>query len=97
MSDVRDPATDQRLPIPNDQTSCQDLVIADIEERKALGIKKYGTLLQPFNGRSFLLDAYQEVLDLAVYLRGMLEEERQSLAADCHDDPTQPALFEVTA
>lgn len=78
VSDKRDPETDQRLPIPNDQTSCQDLVIADIEARKALGLKKYGTLLQPFNGRSFLQDAYEEVLDLAVYLRGRLEEERQS-------------------
>lgn len=81
MSDVRDPDSDQQLPIPNDQISCQDLVIADIEERKKLGIKKYGVLLQPFNGRSFLLDAYQEVLDLAVYLRGKLEEERQAKVA----------------
>ncbi len=78
MSDVRDPETDQSLPVPNNQTSCQDLVIADIEDRKALGLRKYGTLLQPFNGRSFLQDAYEEVLDLAVYLRGKLEEERQS-------------------
>ena len=78
MSEERDPETDQPLPIHNDQTSCQDLVIADIEARKALGLKKYGTLLQPFNGRSFLQDAYEEVLDLAVYLRGRLEEERQS-------------------
>lgn len=52
-------------------------MIADIEERKNLGLRKYGTLLQPFNGRSFLLDAYEEVLDLAVYLRGKIEEERQ--------------------
>jgi hypothetical protein len=78
MSTKRDPETDQQLPIPNDQVSCQDMVIADIETRKALGISKYGTLLQPFNGRSFLQDAYEEVLDLAVYLRGKLEEERQS-------------------
>lgn len=78
MSDERDPETDQQLPVHNDQTSCQDLVIADIEDRKALGLRKYGTLLQPFNGRSFLQDAYEEVLDLAVYLRGKLEEERQN-------------------
>lgn len=77
MSNERDPDTDQQLPIPNDLKSCQDMVIEDIEGRKALGLNKYGTLLQPFNGRSFLQDAYEEVLDLAVYLRGALEEERQ--------------------
>lgn len=95
MSDVRDPDTDQQLPIPNDQTSCQDLVIADIEERKALGLKKYGTLLQPFNGRSFLRDAYEEVLDLAVYLRGRLEEELQNEAKqlELEESYNQPPLW----
>lgn len=76
MSDVRDPDRDQAAPIPNDGPSCHDLVIADMEERKAFGLRKYSTYLQPHNGRSFLQDAYEEVLDLAVYLRGRLEEER---------------------
>jgi hypothetical protein len=42
---------------------------ADVDARKALGVERYGTALQPFNGRDALLDAYQEALDLAVYLR----------------------------
>lgn len=45
-----------------------EAVIADIEARKAYGLKKYGTLLQPFNGRNALMDAYQENLDLVMYL-----------------------------
>lgn len=65
---------DQPLPIKNDHPYTQDLVIRDIEERKALGLKRYGTLLQPHNGRDFLLDAYQEALDLCVYLRGVMFE-----------------------
>lgn len=77
MSDERDPERDQQAPIPNDRTPCQDLVVADILERKEFGVRKYGTPLQPFNGRSFLQDSYEEVLDLAVYLRGKLEEERE--------------------
>lgn len=77
MGVERDPETDQPLPVHNERTSCQDMVIADIEARKSLGLKKYGTLLQPFNGRSFLQDAYEEALDLCVYLRGLLEEERE--------------------
>lgn len=94
MSDVRDPNRDQRAPVPNNQPSCHDLVIADMIERKEFGLKKYGSLLQPFNGRSFLLDAYEEVLDLAVYLRGKLEEERQ-LASESNS-AFQPSLFDLS-
>lgn len=72
MSDIRDPETDQPLPVVNGRSFIQDLVIQDIEERKQLGIKKYGTLLQSGNGRDMLLDAYQEALDLVIYLRGLL-------------------------
>ena len=78
MSDVRDPATDQALPVVNERPFVQDLVIADIEERKQHGIRKYGTALQSGNGRNMLLDAYEEALDLAIYLRGMLDEQAQS-------------------
>lgn len=76
MSDVRDPSTDQALPTPNGRAYIQDLVVADIEERKVHGIRKYGTALQAANGRSMLQDAYEEALDLAIYLRGCLAEER---------------------
>lgn len=51
-------------------------VIADIEARKEIGLKRYGTLLQAFNGRDALLDAYQEALDLCQYLRQVKEEGR---------------------
>jgi hypothetical protein len=51
-----------------------DLMMEDIEERKAAGIKTYGEPLKAFNGRDPLVDAYQEVLDLAVYLRQELYE-----------------------
>lgn len=78
MSDIRDPETDQVAPIPNDGPSCHDLVREDLLHRKEHGLRKYNSLLQPYNGRSMLQDAYEEVLDLAVYLRGALEEERQA-------------------
>lgn len=76
MSLVRDPQRDQALPQTNQRAIVQDLVVADIEERKAHGIRKYGTALQAGNGRSMLRDAYEEALDLAIYLRGLLAEER---------------------
>lgn len=61
--------------------SIQDQVIADLEERKKLGLRKYGTLLQPNNGRDALRDAYEEVLDLCCYLAQVLTE-RSSLSED---------------
>lgn len=50
------------------------LVLKDMEERRKHGIEKYGTPLQPHNGRDPLIDAYQEALDLCVYLRQAIEE-----------------------
>lgn len=77
MSDVRDPERDQVLPTPNNRNAIHDLVSADLQERKEHGTRKYGTPLQAFNGRNQLLDAYEEVLDLAVYLRAALEEQNE--------------------
>lgn len=47
---------------------------ADIMQRKEIGIERYGTVLQPFNGRSSLLDAYEELLDGGVYIRQKIAE-----------------------
>ena len=57
------------------------LVLEDIEERVKMGTKKYGTPLQPFNGRSALRDAYQEAMDLIFYLRQMIYEDEYSKPA----------------
>lgn len=54
-----------------------DLVIADMDERKAFGLRKYGTVLTVNNGRNPLVDAYEEVLDLAVYLKQAIVESEQ--------------------
>lgn len=51
-----------------------DLVLADLRERRQAGTAKYGTPLKTHNGRDALVDAYQEALDLALYLRQAIEE-----------------------
>jgi hypothetical protein len=51
------------------------LVIQDLEARAMHGKSKYGTLLKSNNGRNALMDAYQEALDLVMYLRQCLEEQ----------------------
>jgi hypothetical protein len=65
---------EQPPPVPNDRPSAHDGVVADIVARKALGLERYGSLLQSFNGRDAARDAYEEVLDLAAYLRQLREE-----------------------
>jgi hypothetical protein len=65
---------DQPPPVPNDRPAIADLVIADMAERKRIGTERYGTPLQAGNGRDALVDAYQEALDLVVYLRQAIEE-----------------------
>lgn len=83
---------EQPAPRKNDQPCIQDLVIQDMEARKAQGLKKYGTLLQPFNGRDALRDAYEEALDLSQYLRQAIEERDQlaSLNPSSFGDPGRP-------
>jgi hypothetical protein len=50
------------------------LVREDIEARAQEGEQKYGERLTTHNGRDALVDAYQEVLDTAMYLRQELAE-----------------------
>ena len=64
----------QEMPIPNDLPDIQRLVIRDIEARRALGIERYGTPLQPFNGRDALQDLYEELMDGVMYVRQEIEE-----------------------
>lgn len=59
-------------------------VIEDMNQRRAFGIAKYKTPVQAFNGRDALLDAYQEVLDLAVYLRQAIDERDIKDAGETH-------------
>lgn len=46
----------------------------DIRERAEAGKAKYGTYLQPFNGRNAKMDLYQELLDAGIYVQQILAE-----------------------
>jgi hypothetical protein len=52
----------------------RDAMLDDMAERDRVGRVRYGTPLQTGNGRDALVDAYQEALDLCVYLRQAVEE-----------------------
>jgi hypothetical protein len=77
---------EQPMPVKHEGGCIQDLVIADIEKRKAIGLQRYGTLLQPFNGRDALRDAYEEALDLCQYLRQVIEERDRTTAANASEE-----------
>ena len=62
-------------PSPVDGTPIWELVVRDMQEHDKMGEKKYGHRLRAGNGRDALVDAYQEALDLAVYLRQKIEED----------------------
>jgi hypothetical protein len=51
-----------------------DLVIEDMRKRDEFGARKYGRPLTAFNGKDALQEAYEEALDLAVYLKQALIE-----------------------
>lgn len=70
----RTASTPEPAPVANAQPAVWPLVMVDMAERDKFGREKYGTPLQPHNGRDALKDAYQEALDLAVYLRTAIFE-----------------------
>lgn len=80
----------------DDRPKVWDLVIADMRARDCTGSAKYGTPLQPDNGRDAMRDAYQEVLDLAVYLRQFIHETA-ALARPLSDPDFRAALAALPA
>lgn len=50
----------------------------DLEARARMGAEQYGMRLHCRNGRDALVDAYQEALDLVMYMRQAMMERRVS-------------------
>ena len=71
---MTDASRPEPLPDANDNDPIYKKVIRDIQARALFGRSKYGTDLQAHNGRDALMDAYQEALDLCMYLRQVIEE-----------------------
>ena len=74
--------TVQSQPAPlRGNTEVLPLFIADLEARAVMREKKYGTRLMVENGRDHLEDAYLKALDLCMYLRAALEQQRKQHAS----------------
>lgn len=70
----------------------QTLVIADVEQRRAVGIERYGQGLKPHDGRDNLRDLYEELLDAAIYCRKQIYERDASKSAQA---PTREQLQSI--
>jgi hypothetical protein len=60
-----------------------EIVKTDLDARNELGMRVYKKPMQPHDGRNSLQDAYEEALDLVMYLKkALVEQERQMRAVD---------------
>jgi len=57
-------------------TGIEKEVCEDIEKRQQMGIKKYGVTVQdnPLSLKEWLQHAYEERLDLSIYLKRAIKE-----------------------
>lgn len=62
-------------------TDVFDLVKQDLDSRNQLGTETYGGPMHVNDRRDWLLAAYEEALDLAVYLRAEIEKRRTCTTA----------------
>lgn len=68
-----------QLPPKNGNTRVVDKVLVDVSIRTDAGHRKYGTYLRTNNGRDALVDAYQEAIDLVMYLaQAIMERDEQN-------------------
>jgi len=72
--DLYSAATPEPAPKVSLEPAILPLVMQDLVARAEVGLKTYKTLLKPNNGRDALMDAYQESLDLCMYLRQAIAE-----------------------
>lgn len=63
-----------------------DRVVADMRARDDFGAKKYGVRHQHDDGRDHLVDAYQELLDAALYLRAAIEQKPDGLISALYQE-----------
>lgn len=55
-----------------------EMIREDLQKREDKGVVTYGEKLRAFNGRDALIDAYEEALDLCMYLRQAIAERDAS-------------------
>ena len=76
-----------------------DAVCGSLQERKRVGLERYGQPLQAHNGRDALRDLREELADAVVYCRQVIEEGRldrdQAASMRIMHDALIASLFRV--
>ena len=69
----------QPIPTREERSVCvQDAVVALINERRELGVRRYGSPLMTHNGRDSLVDLRDELLDALMYVtQAILERDAE--------------------
>lgn len=96
MTDIK--IEDQPPPKQRDPTAktIQSLVIEDVRTREQIGMERYGVPLRTHDGRITIVDAYQEALDLVVYLRKIIAEGGLVGRHGTDDSPYDPLTEGMT-
>lgn len=71
---LRQRTGDQPLPVPNGRPSAHDRLLELVAQRRQIGLDRYGSLLQPHNGRDTGRDLVEELADGAVYALTLADE-----------------------
>ena len=80
-----DATTQQPSPKPGQEVVLFH-VLDDVKRRAETGKAQYGTYLETHNGRDALVDAYQEALDLCMYLKQVIMERDAEQRRQYHID-----------
>ena len=70
-------ATSKQSPPKGSGNPILGMVLADLTNRALEGKEKYGEPLKAHNGRNALWDLYQELLDAAMYIRQLIQEQAE--------------------
>jgi hypothetical protein len=81
----------QPAPVPGEGDGVWTQLIADMQARDQFGRQKYRTALHVEDGREGLVDAFQEALDLLVYLKKAILQREQGILTE-----TQATLEAMT-
>lgn len=77
---AHDPATalgheEEPMPVDHGRESMHDKLIAEVGKRRDVGMARYNSTLQAFNGRNALRDVLDELVDASVYVMQLMAED----------------------
>lgn len=64
----------KNMPVAPGQEPLRDLMTREMEARREIGLDRYKHPVQTGNGRNFVIDLFQELMDALVYFEGWIAE-----------------------